>query len=72
MALIAAGALAWGRYYGWSDTDHAPIETILFFPGLPLLGALLGITAGFLVWKKLWTPQVVKHRRAGEQWKRWK
>ena len=67
-----AGVLAWGRYYGWSDTDHAPIETILFFPGLPLLGALLGITAGFLVWKKLWTPQVVKHHRAGEQWKRWK
>lgn len=72
VALTLAGALAWGRYYGWSDTAHAPIETILFFPGLPLLGALLGIIAGFLVWKKLWTPQVVKHHRAGEQWKRWK
>ena len=63
--VAVAVLLAWLRYEGWSDTAGAPIETLLFFPGIPLLALLIGFSLGFLCWKKLWTPQIVKNRRRG-------
>lgn len=58
----AAGAvIALYRYHGWSDNGaKAPIEQLLFIPGLPLLGVFLGLWLGWRVWKRLWTPRVVQ------------
>lgn len=48
------------RYHGWSDGgEKAPIEQLLFIPGLPALGTLLGLWLGWRVWKRLWSPRVV-------------
>lgn len=35
-----------------------PLETLLFFPGVPALGVLCGCLAGYRLWKRLWTPRV--------------
>lgn len=52
------------RYHGWSaGTEKAPWETLLFIPGLPALGAFLGLWLGWKLWKRLWLPRVVKDRK---------
>lgn len=51
------------RYHGWSDgAEKAPWETLLFIPGIPALGAFLGLWLGWRLWKRLWLPRVVKER----------
>lgn len=58
---LAGAAVGLYRYHGWSDNgEKAPMEQLLFIPGLPLLGALLGLWLGWKVWKKLWSPRVVQ------------
>lgn len=58
---MTGAAVGLYRYHGWSDGgEKAPIEQLLFIPGLPLLGALLGLWLGWRVWKKLWSPRVVQ------------
>ena len=37
---------------------------LLFVPGLPAAFALLGAFLGWKLWKTLWSPRVVKDRRA--------
>ena len=56
----AGAAIALYRYHGWSDNgEKAPMEQLLFIPGLPLLGALLGLWLGWRTWKRLWSPRIV-------------
>lgn len=58
--LLTAGVTLF-RYHGWSDgAEKAPWETLLFIPGLPALGAFLGLWLGWRLWKRLWLPRVVK------------
>ncbi len=57
----AAVAVAFYRYHGWSaGGEKAPLEQLLFIPGLPALGALLGLWLGWRVWKRLWSPRIVQ------------
>lgn len=52
------------RYHGWSaGGEKAPIEQLLFIPGLPALGALLGLWLGWRLWRRLWLPRVVKGKK---------
>jgi hypothetical protein len=67
LPLLTAAAtvgMALYRYHGWSaGGEKAPIEQLLFIPGLPALGALLGLWLGWGLWKKLWLPRVVTERK---------
>lgn len=63
-AAILAGAVTLFRYFGWSKgAGGAPIETLLFFPGLPAAGLFVGVFAGWRIWKRLWTPHVVQKKK---------
>ena len=46
----------------WSGEEKIPLETLLFFPGLPVLALTIGLFLGFRLWKRLWTPQVCRDR----------
>ena len=64
---VAALALTLLRYHGWSATgvEKAPIETLLFVPGIPAAACLLGEYLGWRIWKRLWMPRVVKDKKGG-------
>ena len=65
-AIAAAGAAAVTlfRYFGWSEEGGgAPLETLLFFPGLPAAGLFVGIVAGWRIWKRLWKPRVIRKKK---------
>ncbi|MEG0765820.1 MAG: Tat pathway signal protein [Pseudoflavonifractor sp.] len=51
------------RYFGWS-MEHggggAPLETLLFMPGLPAALVLGGIFTGWRIWKHRWSPRIIK------------
>ncbi len=56
------------RYHGWSAAgEKAPLETLLFFPGLPALGVFLGLLIGWRVWCFLWRPKVVRDKDRKEE-----
>lgn len=57
LALGAAIAL-WSRIQNWGE-GPIPLETLLFFPGVPVLGMALGLILGWRLWRKLWDPRVV-------------
>lgn len=60
----AVTAVALFRYHGWSETGGgAPLETLLFFPGLPALGLFVGLFLGWRLWKHLWKPKVFRERK---------
>lgn len=62
-ALAVTVAVTLLRYHGWSaGGEKAPVETLLFIPGLPALGAFLGLYLGWRLWKRLWTPRVVDRK----------
>lgn len=62
-ALVVTAAVTLFRWHGWSDEGTgAPLETLLFFPGLPALGVFLGLFAGWRVYRRLWLPRVVKKK----------
>jgi len=61
-ALAAAGTIAVGlfRYHGWSDgAEKAPLTTLLFVPGVPALGLVLGLFLGWRIYKRLWDPRLM-------------
>ena len=63
--LTPLGALAVALYPHPRRGDgggKAPWETLLFIPGIPALGAFLGLWLGWRLWKRLWLPRVVKER----------
>ena len=62
-ALALGGAIAlWSRFQNWGE-GPVPVETLLFFPGVPVLGMALGLLLGWLLWRRLWLPRVVKGKR---------
>lgn len=65
LTLGAALALALLRYHGWSASggEKAPLETLLFVPGLPAAACLLGEYLGWRLWRRLWLPRVVKDKK---------
>ena len=63
VALTAAVAV--GRAGVW-ESDQSPLTQLLFVPGLPALFALLGLLAGWRLWKRLWGPRVVKDKGLAE------
>lgn len=64
--VLAAGVITLVRYHGWSaDPElglHAPVETLLFIPGLPAALLLVGIWLGWRLWKRRWAPRVIDER----------
>ena len=58
-ALVTAGRLS-----VW-ESDVSPVTQLLFVPGVPAAFALLGTLLGWRLWKRLWSPRVVKDRRGG-------
>ncbi|MFQ7452979.1 MAG: hypothetical protein ACLRNQ_17970 [Flavonifractor plautii] len=52
-----------GRAGVW-ESDQSPLTQLLFVPGLLALFALLGLLAGWRLWKRLWGPRVVKDKGA--------
>ena len=63
VVLIAALVTA-GRLSVW-ESDVSPVTQLLFVPGVPAAFALLGALLGWRLWKRLWSPRVVKDRRGG-------
>ncbi len=64
LALAAAAAVTLYRYHGWSDgAENAPGESLIFIPGIPALGAFLGLWLGWRLWKRLWTPRIVEKKK---------
>lgn len=62
-AAILTGTVTAFRYFGWNEGGGgAPIETLLFFPGLPAAGLFIGFFAGWRIWKRLWTPHVIRKK----------
>lgn len=62
--VIVTAVVTLSRYHGWSDgAEKAPWETLLFIPGLPALGAFLGLWLGWRLWRWLWLPRVVKDKK---------
>ena len=63
-AVLAVAVVALTRYHGWDDAGAgAPVETLLFFPGLPALGLFVGLFLGWRAWKYLWRPRVFQERK---------
>lgn len=61
---VFAAAVTLVRYFGWNDGNGgAPIETLLFFPGLPAAGLFVGLVTGWRVWKRLWTPRIIRKKK---------
>lgn len=70
--ILSAGAVlavSLFRYHGWDQagSQGAPLDTLLFFPGLPALGMALGLFLGWRLYKHLWTPRIVKKKKPGEE-----
>ncbi|UQT49586.1 hypothetical protein M5E87_07470 [Flavonifractor plautii] len=61
-AVALTAAVAVGRAGVW-ESDQSPLTQLLFVPGLALF-ALLGLLAGWRLWKRLWGPRVVKDKGA--------
>ncbi len=66
LVLILSAAIAvWSRIQNWGN-GPIPIETLLFFPGVPVSGIALGLLLGWRLWHRLWDPRVVKDKRGGK------
>ncbi len=64
----ATAAIGLFRYHNWSaGAEKAPIETLLFIPGLPALGVFLGLLVGYRIWKWVWTPKVVREGKGKKE-----
>ena len=60
---LLTAAVAVGRAGVW-ESDQSPLTQLLFVPGLPALFALLGLLAGWRLWKRLWGPRGGKDKGA--------
>ena len=58
LAALTALTAAW-RDRGWAAPE-APPPPLLFLPGLPALGAAVGLLLGWRLWKRLWGPRVIR------------
>lgn len=67
VALTGTAIVFCTRYLGWSaDVDQgggAPIETLLFIPGLPAALLFLGLFIGYRLWKRVWSPRVIDEKK---------
>lgn len=50
------------RWQIWRNQDVSPLTQVLFFPGVPGFFFLLGLFAGWGVWKKRWSPKVIREK----------
>ena len=58
LAALTALTAAW-RYRVWTAPE-SPLAQLLFVPGLPALGAAVGLLLGWRLWKRLWGPRVIR------------
>ena len=58
-ALLLGAVLAFIRWRNWGE-EGAPIEALLFFPGLSTLAMVVGCYLGWRIWRHLWTPRLKK------------
>lgn len=63
LAAALTGAVALGRYRVWASAE-SPLPTLLFVPGLPALLGFLGLLAGWLAWRRMWLPRVVRNKQS--------
>ena len=59
VCLTVTLAVFFARFFGWSETEAAPVETLLFVPGLPAVMAFLGLYLGRRLYRRLWDPRVI-------------
>ena len=62
LVTLAAAIALWSRFHNWGE-GQIPIETLLFFPGVPVSGLALGLFLGWRLWHKVWDPRVVKDKK---------
>ena len=60
--IVLAALVAAGRMRIW-QAEHSPLTQLLFVPVLPALFLLLGLLFGWRLWKRLWSPRIVRDRR---------
>ena len=76
LAVVITSVITAVRYNGWARDGGAgaPIETLLFFPGLPALFALIGLLVGWLIGKRKqskWTRVYIVGQSPWERFARW-
>ena len=59
--VVVTALVAAGRLRVW-ESEVSPVTQLLFVPGVPALFALAGVLLGWRLWKRLWSPRVVKDR----------
>ena len=66
LCLAGTAVVTLVRYHGWSadaaQGGSAPIETLLFIPGLPAALLFLGLFLGWRVWRRRWMPRVIDEK----------
>ena len=59
-AAAVIGGIAVGRWQLWQSQLVSPLTQLLFFPGVPGFFFLLGLLLGWRLWKRRWSPRVLK------------
>ena len=60
--LVCRLSMGHGRL--WKLLPPILAAALLFVPGLPALLGFLGLLAGWLAWRRMWLPRVVRNKQS--------
>ena len=64
-AVLVTAAIVVHRLNLW-ESDNSPVTQLLFIPGLPALGFLVGLFLGWKLYRWLWRPKIVRDKKEGK------
>lgn len=59
-AVVVISYVAISRWQIWRNQQVSPLTQILFVPGVPGFFFLLGLFLGWRIWKRRWSPKIIK------------
>ena len=62
LALVFTAVVLAVRVRTWQSQAVSPLTQLLLFPGVPGAALGLGCFLGWRLWRRLWTPRVIKDR----------